>query len=264
MLTYFKGDRYTTPESTPRMLLDRLLPGSRWALYTGLALAVLEARKASLRGVYDDTYWAYSSFRVFRTIEKCGGRFEIAGFDNLRGVTPPVVFIANHMSTLETQILPVLIAPFMRVTFVVKEQLVRGKVFGPIMRSRNPITVTRKNPGQDLRVVLSEGEKRLESGISVIVFPQSTRDERFNTTKLNSLGAKLAKRCDVPVVPVALKTDFWTNGRILRGFGPIYRDRIIHFAFGEPVDSRNPSKKVHSRTVEFIGDKLSAWGMQVT
>ncbi len=263
MVTYFKGDGYKTPNTVPRALLDRILLESRFALYIELLRAVLEARKASLRGIYDDTYWTYSSYRVFRAIEQCGGRFDIDGFNNIRNARPPVVFVSNHMSTLETQILPVLIEPIMQVTFVVKEELINDTLFGPIMRSRNPVAVTRKNPGKDLKIVLSEGTKRLESGISVIVFPQSTRDERFDPAHFNSLGAKLAKRCGCQVVPIALKTDFWSNGTVLRGFGPLYRKKTIRFSFGEPIDSQNPSKQIHSRTVEFIGEKLRTWGMDI-
>lgn len=36
----------------------------------------------------------------------------------------PVVFVSNHMSTLETFVFPCIIAPVMKVTFVVKDSLV--------------------------------------------------------------------------------------------------------------------------------------------
>lgn len=259
MDSYFPGDTYTTPQDTKRSFLARIGPNPRWALYVGLLGAVLEARRGALDGVYDDEFWARSSYRVFRLIERCGGRFAIEGFDTLRRLNPPVVFVANHMSTLETQVLPVLIAPILRVTFVVKSQLVKGKLFGPVMRSRDPITVDRVHPGEDLKRVLEGGVERLSNGISVMVFPQSTRTEGFDPDQFNSLGAKLAARSGVAVVPVALKTDFWENGSLIRGFGPIRRQRTIHFAFGDPLSPELGSKTVHRRTVDFIARRLASW-----
>jgi 1-acyl-sn-glycerol-3-phosphate acyltransferase len=39
-------------------------------------------------------------------LENVGVRFEITGLDNLKSFEGPAVFIANHMSTLETFVLP--------------------------------------------------------------------------------------------------------------------------------------------------------------
>ena len=259
MRSYFPNDDYKTPPDTKRALSDRILLDSRWPLYGMLLGAVLEARAASVKGIYDDTFWAESSYRVFRSIERCGGRFSITGFDIVRRIEPPVVFISNHMSTLETQVFPVLIVPFMPVTFVVKDQLVKGPLFGPIMRSRDPITVARKHPGEDLKRVLTGGVERLKKGVSIIVFPQSTRVTTFDERDFNTLGIKLARRAGVATVPVALKTDFWENGRILRGFGPKSRSRTIHFAFGEPIDPGINGKTAHRRIVDFISQKLDSW-----
>ncbi len=259
MQIYFPGNSYRTPAFVPRHPLDVLAFGTRWGLYSGLVGAVLEARHAALDGVYDDEFWARSSFRVMRLIERCGGRFEIDGFDNIRRLNGPAVFVSNHMSTLETQVLPVLIAPIRKVTFVVKEQLTRGPLFGPIMRSRDPVTVGREHPGRDLMRVLDGGAERIRRGISVVVFPQSTRVTRFDPDRFNSLGAKLAHRARVPVLPVALKTDFWENGRLLRGFGPIKKHRTIYFSFGPSLPAEDGTKRVHRRTIDFIQRRLSEW-----
>jgi len=51
------------------------------------------------------------------------------------------------------------------------------------------------------------------SDISVLIFPQTTRDLRFDPNKFNTLGIKLAKRAKVPVIPVAVKTDAWGMGK---------------------------------------------------
>jgi 1-acyl-sn-glycerol-3-phosphate acyltransferase len=262
MTPYFETDTYTTPQKAHRFLADRL-PLGRLPLLWKIAGIVFRAKKLALAGVYGDKEWAKSSFDSFRAVEGCGGRTHITGFDNLKKLKNPVVFIANHMGTMETLVLPVLIVQFLKVTFVVKEKLVRGPLFGPVMRSRNPITVGRVDPRQDLAAVLSEGKKLLNEGTSIIIFPQSTRREVFRRGQFNSLGIKLAIHAGVDVVPVALKTDFWSNGKRHTGFGPLKRKLPIYFSFGAPLTPVGRGRDEHAHVVEFIENNLRAWGAPV-
>jgi len=142
---------------------------------------------------------------------------------------------------------------------VIKESLITYPLFGHVMRSRNPVVVGRENPREDLRSVLEEGQKRLEADISIVIFPQTTRSVEFDAKKFNSLGVKLAKRCNVPVVPFALKTDAWGLGRRLKDFGRICPEKTVHIHFGEPMTVQGSGKEEHSRVVEFIETKLAAW-----
>jgi 1-acyl-sn-glycerol-3-phosphate acyltransferase len=262
MKTYFPHDSYVTPADTPISPASRLIGGWRWVFYTPYFGIVLEARSIALRGLYDDSAWAESSLSVMRMIERHGGRFDVRGLGNLRSAAGPFVFIANHMSTLETQVLPVLIVPFMPVTFVVKASLVTGNMFGPVMRSRDPIAVGRKNPRDDLEAVLNGGAERLARGVSIIVFPQSTRSPVFRPEGFNTLGTKLAARAGVPVIPVAIKSDFWGDRGLFHGFGKIKPERTIHFEFGSPIKVEGRGKEQHLQIVEFIGSRLRRWGAE--
>ncbi len=262
MRTYFPDDHYETPADVRISLWSRLLGRWRWVYYIPYIDIVLKARSLSVRGLYDDSAWAESSISVVRLIERHRGRVDIRGLDNLRRAagSGPFVFIANHMSTLETQVLPVLIVPFMPVTFVVKESLLTGRVFGPVLRSRDPIAVGRRNPREDLQAVLSGGAERLGKGISIIVFPQSTRSPVFRPESFNTLGIKLAARVGVPVIPIAIKSDFWGEEGLFRGFGPIRPERTVHFEFGAPIKVEGRGKEQHLQIVEFIRSRLNSWG----
>jgi 1-acyl-sn-glycerol-3-phosphate acyltransferase len=171
----------------------------------------------------------------------------------------PCVFIANHMSVLETFILPGLIQPQRDVTFVVKASLIDYPLFRHVMRSRNPIVVGRANPRQDLRTVLEEGQKRLNSQVSIVIFPQTTRSIEFEPGDFNTLGIKLAKRARVPVVPIALKTDAWGLGGKLKDFGKIRPAKTVHICFGEPLRVKGSGKEEHRIVVDFITSKLKEW-----
>jgi 1-acyl-sn-glycerol-3-phosphate acyltransferase len=260
---YFTGNAYDTPENTRRFLMDRLFAGSRWFFIFCYIGEVFRTRPLALKKVYDRAIWADSSHRIFTLIEGCGGRFHLRGLDHLRCCTGPVVFISNHMSTLETFVLPCIIAPLMEVTFVVKESLVQHFLFGPIMRSRAPIVVKRINPREDFQVVMQRGKELLSKGTSVIIFPQSTRTAVFNPGEFNSLGVKLAKAAGVKVVPVAVKTDFWENGKYLKDIGPLNREKPIHIIFGTPMNITGSGKEEHRQIVEFIVNNLEQWGAEI-
>jgi 1-acyl-sn-glycerol-3-phosphate acyltransferase len=263
MTNAFDGDGYSTPDAVPQALSELLLLKSRWSVYSHFFGTILRSGALARRGLYDDEAWAASSFEIMRNLERCAARFRIEGLDKVRAAEGPLVLVANHMSTLETVVLPGLIRPMKPITYVVKSKLLGGFFWGPIMRSRDPIAVSRKDPRADLEVVLREGPARLASGISVIVFPQGTRTETWKREGFNSLGIKLASRAGAQVMPVALKTDYWGSGGLFRGFGPVHRERMVRIEFGEPMSVSGRGKAEHERCLDFIESRLKDWGARL-
>lgn len=255
----FPGDCYRTPEGLPRALSEYLLLGSRWSVYSHFIATILRNRPRALRGLYDDEAWVASSVEIIRNLERCKARFDIRGMDKVRAAKGPLVIVSNHMSTLETLVLPSLVRPMKPVTYVVKRKLVEGFFWGPIMRSRDPIVVSRSDPRADLEAVLEGGQKRLAAGISVIIFPQGTRTPVWKREGFNSLGIKLALKAGVRVMPVAVKTDYWGSSGLFRGFGPIHRDREIHIEFGESLTPTGRGKAEQELCLDFIEERLKAW-----
>jgi 1-acyl-sn-glycerol-3-phosphate acyltransferase len=231
--------------------------------YAKAAWIVYRASVLAKRGRYDNESWIGSSTAILRALESVGGRFEIEGLDVVRRLAAPCVFIGNHMSVLETFVLPCLITPHRVVTFVIKESLTVYPCFGHIMRSRDPVVVGRENAREDLRVVMEEGQKRLASGVSIVIFPQTTRSAEFDPKKFNSLGVKLARKAGVPVVPFALKTDAWGLGRRIKDFGPIRPAETVHIRFGEPMAAESAGKSDHEAVVDFIRTHLASWGTPI-
>lgn len=256
---YFKSDSYDTPVKEKLNLWDRLLLNNRFYFNLKYADTVLSTRKHARRGGYDTKAWAASSFSIFKFIENTGGIFHISGMGNIAKTTEPVVFISNHMSTLETMILPGIIAPHRELTFVVKESLVKHPLFGDVMRSRNPVVVQRTDPRKDFEAVMTGGMELLSKGTSIVIFPQSTRRLEFKPEEFNSLGVKLAKKAGVNIVPVALKTDYWGNGKIIKELGPINRHNEIYFRFGEPFAVTGNGKIENQVIIDFIQSSLEEW-----
>jgi len=256
---YFDSYSYHTPEKEKLSLKEKILLNSRVYFIIKYGSTVLRTRKEAIRKVYDTKAWADSSFEIFRFIEKTGGKFHITGMENIIKSDSPVLFISNHMSTLETMILPSIIAPHRELTFVVKESLVKHPLFGDVMRSRNPIVVGRSDPRKDFEVVMNGGVELLSKGVSIVIFPQSTRSLEFKPGEFNSLGVKLAKKAGVEVVPVALKTDFWGNGKLIKEVGPLDHHKPIHIKFGEPFHITGNGKEENLKIIDFIKASLEEW-----
>ncbi len=207
----------------------------------------------------NDFAWAFNSARMGRIFENAGCNFSISGMSHLINIQEPCIIVGNHMSTLETFILPGVIRPHMPVTFVVKKDLAELPFFGKVLESRDVIVVGRESPRQDLQNMLEEGQNRLKNGMSIVIFPQSTRSVIFNPAKFNSIGVKLAKKSQKPIIPLALKTDAWAQGKLVKDFGPINREKTIHMAFGAPIYVQDQGKAEHTQICEFIQEKLALW-----
>ncbi len=252
-------DTYVTDPHRRRSLFSRIFLSPKFTFYLKVFVIVWVNGRRALKGRYGSVEWAKSSGDILRALENVGIRVEITGMGNFRDIAGPVVFIANHMSTLETFVLPYIIQPLKELTFIVKKSLLTAPVFGPVMRSRDPVVVGRDNPREDLKVVLDEGARKLGSGVSLVVFPQSTRSVTFKPEEFNSLGIKLALKAAVPVVPVALKTDAWGIGKRLKEFGPVDVTKKVHFAFGEPMHITERGAEEHRKVIMFIQERLAQW-----
>ena len=256
---YFDSYIYNTPSGRKKSLWDKIIHCNRLYFTLKYAEVVLKTRRQAIKGKYDTKAWADSSIYIFRFIEKAGGVFRISGMENISKDRGPVVFIGNHMSTLETMVLPGIIAPHREVTFVVKQSLVSHPLFGHVMRSRDPIVVGRTDPRKDFEEVMTKGMELLSKGTSIIIFPQSTRSVEFRPEEFNSLGVKLAKKAGVNVVPFALKTDFWGQGKLIKEIGPLDSKKTIHFKFGESFPITSPGKAENQRIIDFILKALKEW-----
>lgn len=239
-------------------LLARLTPSL--VFYLKYLWIVIRSVSLARCGKYDHRRWAESSVAVVHALESVGVTFEITGVDELRKPAGACLVAGNHMSTLETMILPGIIEPIRRHTYVVKRPLLEYPLFKHVMRSRDPVAVGQVDPRDDLKTMLEEGAARLQQGVSMVVFPQSRRDPEFHPERFNSIAVKLARRANVPIIPLALDTSAWRLGRIIMDFGKIDPSRNVRMAFGAPLEIVGRGAEQQAALLQFIGDKLAEWG----
>lgn len=251
---------YTSLSWKPNFL-TRLFPSLYF--YTAFIRIVIKYGLRAKRGDYDDTGWYHSSLTVMRALEETGANVQITGLDVFAQIPGPCVIVANHMSTLETIILPGILQPVKDLTFVVKRAIVEIPIFKHMILSRDPIVVDRVNPREDLVRVLSEGAAQLAKGRSIIVFPQTTRTTTFDPAHFNTIGIKLARQAGVPIVPVAVRSDAWGIGKLLKEFGKVDVSLPVHFAFGQPLMVEGRGNSAHQTIIRFISTHLESWGCKV-
>lgn len=254
---FLTGDAYRSQDAHAGFF-SRMLPSL--SFYSRLFLGPVRwlCARAS-KGLCDDAAWVYASVWVADLMERMGCPIEVQGMDAIDAVDGPCLFVANHMSTLETFMLPGMIRPRRPVTFVVKKSLTTMPFFGPVMCSRDPIVVGRANPREDLAAVLQGGLERLRKGVSIIVFPQHTRSRRFDPQQFNSIGVKLAKKAGVPIVPLALKTDAWGQGKKIKELGPVSVGMAVRYCFAQPIAVTGHGKEEQAAICSHIASHLSNW-----
>ncbi|MDX9979554.1 MAG: lysophospholipid acyltransferase family protein [Lentisphaeria bacterium] len=252
---------YHTPADARAGLGCRLLPWARLHFYRLAIPALIRGRRQALNGEFNNQVFAERAEDILRAVEYCGAKVHVTGLEHIVGTSGPAVFVGNHMSMLDTFLLPAAISHYKGVGFVLKESLTRNWLMGPVCHAQQAITVGRQNPREDLAQVLTQGVERLSRNHSVIIFPQGTRSASFPVGKFNTLGVKLARRANVALIPCALKTDFLENGRWLKDLGPVHPERDVHIAFAPAITDLADQRAVHEQCIAFLRARLGEWGV---
>ena len=113
---------------------------------------------------------------------------------------PCCVFVANHVSNIEA---PALFQVLPRISVVMKESLGRIPLLGYAMRMGGFICVDRK--AKDSRKhALELAVQTLRSGISMLIFPEGTRNPTAKLLPFRPGPFQIAIEAGVPVVPVTV------------------------------------------------------------
>ncbi len=187
-------------------------------------------------------YSLWCRFVLFWLRLVCGVRYRIEGLENIP--QHPVVVLSTHQSAWETIYLYYAASP---VCPILKKELLSIPFWGWAMRLQKPIAIDRSKPREAGRTLLVEGKKRLEEGLSVVIFPEGTRSPAGEVKPFSRGGAKLAVTAGIPVLPVIHNAgDCWPAHTILKKPG------TIHVRFGPLLD-------VEGRDSTDVTEAFEAW-----
>ncbi len=176
---------------------------------------------------YRQRYWMITRWNVFVSFAAralCGIRWEVRGMENLPH--GPAILLSKHQSAWET-IFYCWLMP-RPLIFVFKKSLLYIPFFGWGLAMLRMIAIDRSKGRDAMAQVIAVGQRRLDDGQWVIMFPEGTRTPVGSQGKYKAGGAILAIGTKAPVIPIAVNSgDCWprnafikTPGTIIVSIGP--------------------------------------------
>lgn len=219
-------------------------------------------------GLLDTDKWAHFCFSAVTGAERLGMRVILDGWRNREAVKGPVVYLCNHMSTVETILLPPVLLTYGPFNIVAKQSLSRIPFLVKAAAHMGMVPVGRKSPREDLVNLLKTGVERIHAGSSFLIFPQGTRQKTLDRAVFSSIGAKLAEKAGCPIVPIVVDTrcqprrDKGLLSKVFKDFGTVDTSYDIRCSCG-PAIPLDKARTMHEKTFEWMAAKLREWGLPV-
>ena len=172
-----------------------------------------------------------------------GMNYRIIGDENIPKNTP-YVMLCKHQSVWETLFSQVHFRP---ISTILKKELLFIPFFGWGLALLRPIAIDRGNPRQAIKQVHRTGLKRIEDGISVLVFPEGTRTPVGQAGNYARGGTSIACAAGVSILPVAHNAgELWPSKTLLKNRG------TITVVIGQPI----PTEGRHSKE---LTEEIKQW-----
>ena len=188
--------------------------------------------------------WCRLSLRGLQAI--CGIRIALSGREHLPD--GPVLIASQHQSAFDTLVWLTLVP---RPAYVMKRELTRLPLVGPMLLLAGMIPVDREAGARALRRLLRETDDAVRHGRQIVIFPEGTRVAAGEVVALQPGIAALAAHAKLAVLPVA--TD---SGRCWSRRAFIKRPGTIHIAIGPPIPPEQLAGLPRSR---LLGAIRAAW-----
>lgn len=180
----------------------------------------------------------------------CGISIEVTGAQHLPA-TGSVLIASQHQSEFDTLIWMVLLA---RPSYVMKQELLRIPLFGPLLIPAGMIPVDRGAGAAAMRDLLKATGRAVQDGRQIVIFPEGTRVPAGERLVLQPGITALSARLRLPVLPVATDSGRrWPRHLLGKSAGP------IHIAIGAPIPAGTPRAEMltkieqHWRQMELNG-----------
>ena len=142
---------------------------------------------------------------------------KVVGRENV--LKSPCIIVSNHQSTWETLAFQTI---FPAHTWVLKRELLWLPVFGWSLALLKPIIINRGDKLNAIKKVIKQGADRLNKGISIVVYPEGTRQPYKKLGDYQNGGSAIAKKTGHSIVPVFHNAGkLWPKGSFIKRPGEI-------------------------------------------
>lgn len=128
----------------------------------------------------------------------CAIRLVLTGREHLP-TSGPALIASLHQSAYDTMVWLTLVP---RPAYVLKRELRRIPLFGPLLEPSGMIAIDRLGRADALRALLHATERAVADSRQVVIFPEGTRVDPGQRRPLQPGIAALAARTRLPVIPV--------------------------------------------------------------
>ena len=202
-----------------------------WSLWTalfGLILIGIVLFRSPPKFVRACTrVWAQGVINLLKWV--LGITHQIDGLDNIPA--EPCLIVSNHQSAWET-ITYLLFFP--EVAIITKIELLKIPIFGAFLKRSPMIPIDRDAGTKALRQMVDEGQRALEQGRSILIFPEGTRQAPGTPVEFKRGVELLYSKLNAPLLPVAMNSGlFWLPGNQTKRAGVIRVSILPPIASGE-------------------------------
>ena len=192
--------------------------------------------------------WARVALVGLRPI--CGIDVQISGMEHLPA-SGPALLASQHQSEFDTLIWMKLLA---RPSYVMKQELTRIPLFGPMLVPAGMIPVDRAAGARALRRLTQDCVLARDANRQIVIFPEGTRVAPGQRLLLQPGVAAVAARLGVPVYPVATDSGLrWGRRRWGKTAGTIHVVVGVPIAAGTPREMLLADIEAHWRRCENNG-----------
>ena len=170
------------------------------------------------------TLWTRAVMWLVRHV--LGIRYVVKGREHLPH--RPTIILAKHQSAWETLAFQVIFPPQ---SWVMKRELLWIPFLGWGLAMFSPIAINRASRSEAFKRLVEQGQKRLDQGFWITIFPEGTRTAPGQRRRYRVGGAWLAVKTGTQVIPVAHNAGMiWPRNAFVK------RPGLVTVEIGEPID----------------------------
>jgi len=179
----------------------------------------------------------------------CGVKIIFKGNVDVTYSQSKKIYFPNHQGFIETL---VLYERFIPTATILKDVLLSWPIIGWALRLLSSIPIDRGKGSEAEKKIFSNGKDLLDSGFSLIYYPEGTRKKPGDLGMYKKTGAELAFQSNSEIIPIVHNAgECWYGGDFVINPGEVV------FFIGEPILPTESSSETTKKVRDWTENKYS-------